>query len=82
MLTKRSIYIQGLLGHGVAQAVKCPTLNFSSADDLVVFEIKPRMGLRVGAQSLLGILSVSVSLSFSPLLSPTHALSLSLALSK
>ena len=58
----------------MAQSVKRPTLGFSSSHDLMVLEFEPHIGLRVTAGSLLGILSLPLSL---PL--PTHACALSLS---
>ena len=45
-------------GAWVAQSVKHPTLDFGSAHDLRVPEIKPPSGSLLTEQSLLGILSL------------------------
>ena len=51
----------------MAQSVKCLTFDFSSGHDLTVCEIRPHVGPMLGsaltAQNLLGILSLSLSLS-------------------
>ena len=48
----------------MAQSVKHVTLDFSSGHGLVVLGIKPLVGLVLTAQSLLGILSLLLSLFF------------------
>ena len=51
-------------GAWVAQSVKHPTLDFGSGHDLTVCEFEPHVGLCTdNVQSLLGILSLSFSLS-------------------
>ena len=52
------IAIKYELGCWVAQLVKHPTLDFSSGHDLTVHEFKPHVGI----WSLLGIISLSLSL--------------------
>ena len=49
----------------MAQLVKCPTLGFGSGHGLGFRELEPRIRLLLTAQSLLEILSLPVSLSFS-----------------
>ena len=61
-----------------AQLVKCPTPDFGSGHDLTVHEIKPHLRLALTAWSLLGVLSLLLSLCPSPMLS----LSLSLKINK
>ena len=63
---------------GVTQPVKRPTLGFGSGHDFSVCEFDPELGLVLTARSLLGILSLPLSLSVPPLL----MLSLPLSLSK
>ena len=53
----------------MAQLVKCPTLGFSSGDDLTVCGIEPMSGSALAAWSLLGILPLSIS-------APAHTVSL------
>ena len=53
-----------LLGSWEAQSVKYPTFDFSSGHDLMVHEFEPHI---LSAQSLLGILSLFLSLCPSPL---------------
>ena len=55
----------------MAQLVEHPTLGFGSGHDLMVREFEPALTL----QSLLGILSLSLSLSAPPLLVLCHSLS-------
>ena len=47
----------------MAQSVKRPTLDLGSGHDLTVHEIGPHVGLCTDGQSLLGILSPSLSVS-------------------
>ena len=58
----------------MAQSVKRTTLGFGSGRDLVVHEIDPASGSVLMARSLLGILSLSLSLCPSPALSVSHSL--------
>ena len=60
----------------MAQLVKCLTLDFSSGHDLTVHGFKPRIGSKLTAWSLLGILYPS------PSASPPLALSISVSLPK
>ena len=50
----------------MAQLVKCLILDFGSGHDLMVCEFNPELGSAMTAQSLLGILSPSLSLCPSP----------------
>ena len=53
----------------MVQSVKCPTLGFGSGHDLPVGRIKPYIGLCADSMGpAWGSLSVSLSLSVSPLL--------------
>ena len=45
-------------GAGVAQLVKCLTLDFGSGRDLTVCDFEPRIGLHVDTVDLLGIFSL------------------------
>ena len=67
---------------GVAQSVKHLTLDFGSGHDLPVPEIEPPSGSVLIAWSLLGILSVPLSVPPPCLYSHARSLSLSLSLSK
>ena len=58
-------------GAWVAQSVKDRTLDFSSDHNLTVMRWSPALGSGLTAQSLLGILSLLLSLSVP---SPTHDL--------
>ena len=49
-------------GAWVAQSVKCPSLGFSSGHDLTVLSSSPMSGSVLTGRSLLGILSLSLSL--------------------
>ena len=46
----------------MAQSVKCPTLDFCSGHDLMVCEIETYKGSVLAASSLLGIVSLPLSL--------------------
>ena len=67
-----------VLGAGGAQSVQLPTLDFGSGHDPRVMGSSPALGSALTVQSLLGMLSLSLSLSLSvpPLFTGTHALSL------
>ena len=53
-------------GAWVAQSVGCPTLDLSSGHDLTVLWARaPPLGSELMAQSMLGILSLTLYLSFS-----------------
>ena len=68
-------------GTQVAQSVKHPTLDFSSGHNLTVHVIESYIGLHADSWSLLGILSLllSLALSHSRMCVETHILSLSLS---
>ena len=69
-----SLKLANARGVWVAQSVKSLTLSFGSDHDLMIHEFKPHIGLC--AESLLGILSLSLSLSAPPCLSVSVSLSL------
>ena len=50
----------------MAQSVKSPTLDFSSGHNLMVHEIEPMSGSALTSWSLLGILSLPLSVSAPP----------------
>ena len=62
------------MAQSVQASVKHPTLGFGSGHDLMVCEFEPHVGLCADGASLLGI--VSLPLSLCP--SPTLALSVSI----
>ena len=64
LLVKRDT--EGRLG---GSSVECLTLDFGSGHDLTVPEVEPPSGSVLTVQSLLGILSLSLSLCPSPALS-------------
>ena len=49
-------------GTWVAQSVKHPTLDFSSGHDLMVVRSSPASGSALTTQSLLGVVSLPISL--------------------
>ena len=69
----------------MGQLVKCPTLDFGPGHDLMICEMEPHVGLCMTAQSLLGILShtrsLSLSFSLSLCLSPACVYTLALVFS-
>ena len=66
-------------GAWVAQLVKCGTLDFGSGHDLMVCEMEPQWGPVLTAWSLLGILSLRLSLPLPPVCSCILSLSLPLS---
>ena len=50
----------------MAQSVERPTLDFGSGHDLLVMRLSPVSGSELTAQTLLGILSLSLTLCPSP----------------
>ena len=56
-------------GTWVVQVVKRLTFDFGSGHDLMVLEFEPPSGSELTAQSLLGILSLPLSLPLPPFLS-------------
>ena len=66
-------------GTWVAQTVECSTLGFGSGHDLTVRGFGPTLGSVLTAWSLLGILSLSLSLSPSLSLALPHLYSLCLS---
>ena len=49
----------------MAQSVKCLTLGFRSGHDLMIHEFEPLSGSTLTMRNLLGIFSLSLSLSLS-----------------